>query len=97
MEDIAARINCQLKSSELYKRFVSLKSQVENDETLESLREKMETIKKDVCKSKNNGLEVKYYELEKEYNNKRLIKEYYACKEELNTLLKDIADILSLN
>ena len=96
MEEIAENINYQIKSSILYKRYVFLKNEIENDEFLIKTKEKMENLKKEMCKTKNIECD-EYYKLEKEYNSQPVVKEFLCCKDEIYDLLKDIADILSLN
>ena len=97
MDELAQKINEEIKKSNIYKNYVSLKEKIENDSKLVVIKDKLESIKKETCKSRDNKLINEYYELEKEYKNNIIVKEYLKSKEELNDLLKDIVDILSLN
>ena len=97
MEKIAVKINEEIKESNLYKEYLLLKEKVENDKYLSNLKETMENLKQNICKSKDEELTASFYEVEREYKNNPLVKDYLLVKEELNVLLKDIADILSLN
>ena len=97
MEKISAEINKKIKESELYKSYVFFKNVIEEDSYLMAKRNELECLKKDVCISKDEAIVDKYYELEKEYKSHYAVKEYFAVRDELNCLLKDIADILSLN
>ena len=59
------------------------------------LREKMEKIKRDNCKSRDEEKVKEYYRLEREYKDHILVKEYESSKEEIYDLLKEVSDILS--
>lgn len=95
MEELAREINKLIKNSDVYKRYLSCKSSVENDEELNALKIKLEELKKDNCKHKNECLINQYYELEKEYKNNVLVKEYDSVKKEVYELLASVSDILS--
>ena len=97
MEILAKKINDGIKTSELYKRYFTLKYNVENDENLINIKIELEKLKKEICEKKNNIMIDKYNELEKKYKEHPVVCEYLNVKEELNDLLKDVVDILSLN
>lgn len=97
MEKTATRLNEEIKNSDVYKEYVHYKSFVENDEKLLSLKRELDELKKSICASHNEDLVDQYYNKEKEYKNSPLMKDYIRSKEQLNDLLKDIVDILSLN
>ena len=90
----ANEINQMIKESAVYKRYLECKKLVEEDENLNYLLDKMKEIKDDNCRNKNDDLIEEYYELENEYYNSVIVKEYQRSKEELTSLLNDIADIL---
>lgn len=97
MEVLAKRINEEIKKSALYKRYCFLKEKVENNKILNEIKMEMELLKKDICQLKNEEKKEKYFVLDNQYKSDVLVKEYLSVKEELNMLLKDISDILSLN
>ena len=95
MEEIAEKINSLIKNSNAYKEYIECKEKVENDEKLIKLKKEMDYMKKKNCKSHDESLVNKYYELEKEYNNSVLVKKYSESKENLSQILNAISDILS--
>lgn len=96
MEEIAEKINFLIKNSNAYKEYIECKEKVENDEKLLKLKKEMDYMKKKNCKSRDESLVNKYYELEKEYKNSILVKKYSESKEKLSQILNDICDILTL-
>ena len=97
MEDISLIINNKIKENYVYIKYVELKKKIEEDKDLKSIEDRLNCLKNEVCKNKDNESLDEYYKLEKEYKNHTLVKEYLFYKEELNVLLKDIANILSVN
>lgn len=97
MENISLEINKRILDSDLYKKYIFLKKIIEEDDYLKDIKERMDILKKGICASKDDIKTDQYYELEKEYKNSVVVKEYLRIKEELNILFKDIVDILSLN
>jgi hypothetical protein len=97
MEELANRINEEIKNSTLYKNYLSLKEKVENDSYLKVMKNELELLKNEICKSKNKDLLDEYYDKEKEYLNNSFVKEYLDIKAQLKELFKEIVDILSLN
>ena len=97
MENISLEINKRILDSDLYKKYIFLKKIIEEDDYLKDIKERMDILKKEICASKDDIKIDQYYELEKEYKNSVVVKEYLRIKEELNILFKDIVDILSLN
>ena len=97
MEEIAAKINEEIKNSNVYKEYIFLKEKIEKNEYLANLNNELEMLKKEICSSKNEALVDLYYKKETEYKSNPIVKDYVRCKESLNELLKDIVDILSLN
>ena len=97
MEELSLIINSKIKENYIYKKYIELKEKIENDEALMNIKSELDCLKNEICKSKESSLVDEYYKLEKEYQNHHLVKEYLVYKEELNVLLKDIANILSVN
>jgi len=95
MDKIAKDINEGIKNSSVYRQYLICKSNVENNEYLNSLKVRMEELKSLNCKGKDEKFIDEYYELEKKYMNNILVKEYEDSKKEMYELLKDISDILS--
>lgn len=97
MEQLADTINKEIKDSFIYKRYLYLKKEIDENKELKSLKDELEKLKNVICKSKDKELVDLYYEKEKSYKKHPLVEEYLCVKEEVNDLLKDIVDILSLN
>ena len=97
MEELANKINEEIRKSALYKNYLLIKNKIESDERLNSKKCELEELKKEICKSKNKDLLDEYYKKEKEYLNNPFVKEYLDLKAELKDLFKEIVDILSLN
>ncbi len=95
VKDIAKEINDSLKNSDVYTRYVICKKNIENNSELIYLRSKLKELKDKNCKLKDEALINEYYDLEKEYKNNILVKEYECAKEEMHSLLCDIGDILT--
>lgn len=97
MDELSNKINQEIKKSAIYNDYVKLKKTIENDSYLADIKKRLQELKNEVCRTKDNSLINEYYELEKEYKSNSLVKDYLAVKDELNCLLKDIANILSVN
>ena len=97
MEELSLIINERIKTSSVYKNYKYFKSVVAENEELSDLRSKMQELKNVICKNRNQNLVDEYYLLEKQYKNNSLIKQYEECKKDLEDLLKEMVDILSLN
>ena len=97
MDNLASKINKEIKNSDVYKEYVYYKTSVEKDEKLITLKLELDALKKSICASRDEVLVDEYYNKENEYKNNPLMKDYIRSKEQLNDLLKDIVDILSLN
>ena len=97
MIDSAKIINKKIKESSVYELFVANKEKVENNIELKKLIDRMNELKNNNCKHKTEDYINEYYKLEKEYKNNILVKEFESSKRDLEDLLKDISDILSLN
>lgn len=96
MEKIAQKINEEIKKSYVYQEYLRLNKLIESDDDLISIKKEMSALKGKICKGRDEQLLQEYYELEKQYKNNIMVKEYLRSKEELNDLLKDVVDILSV-
>jgi cell fate (sporulation/competence/biofilm development) regulator YlbF (YheA/YmcA/DUF963 family) len=97
MDNLASKINEEIKNSDVYKEYMYYKISVEKDEKLMTLKTNLDALKNSICASRDEVLVDEYYKKENEYKNNPLMKDYIRSKEQLNDLLKDIVDILSLN
>lgn len=97
MKEIANKINDEIKKSIEYKEYTRLKKILEEDKTLNSMKEELENLKKEICSSKSEELIEVYYLKEQEYKNNYLVKDYLRSQEVLKELFKEIVDILSVN
>lgn len=95
MEDLAQKINLLIKDSVAYKEYIFYKKEVEENDELNYLKSKLESLKKKNCKDKNEEFIHDYKKIEKEYKSNVLVQKYEQAKEELVVLLEDICDILS--
>ena len=95
MHNLAQEINADIKNSNVYKRYLSCKELVENNEELKDLQCQMKLLKDKNCKQRDESLIDDYYILEKRYKSNVLVKEYEKSKNEVYELLKEISDILS--
>lgn len=96
MEGLAKKINELIKETVAYRRYLEYKNKVECDEYLSDLKNKMMVLKKEMCKGNKQELINDYNKLEIKYKGSILVKEYEKSKEEVEVLLKNITDILSL-
>lgn len=94
MENKAKEINQMIKNSSVYIRYLECKKNIENDDYLNDLQFKMKTLKDQNCLEKDEKLINEYYKLENDYYSNVVVKEYQKSKDELSSLLNDIADIL---
>lgn len=94
MEKLAKEINESIKDSDVYKRYLICKKELDNNEEICLLRNKMDKLKKENCNKKEDSLINEYYDLEKEYKNHLLVKEYERLKSEVYDLLLEVCDIL---
>ena len=95
MNELAEIINDSIKRSNVFKMYVTSKENLENNDKLNDLKNRMDSLKKENCRSKNQQLIDEFYELEQEYNNHVLVRMHKSCVSELYSLLGDISDILS--
>lgn len=97
MEEIAKKINNQIKSSIEYQEYSRLKNSLKEDTNLNSIKKELEELKQNICSSKNEKLVEVYYLKEQEYKNHYLVKDYLRSQQLLKELFKEIVDILSVN
>ncbi len=80
------------------KQFLLLKKQIEEDDEIISLRERLKKSQKEMALSLGTNLyesnKDKYNELKMEYDNHPLIVNYYVLKDEVDYLLNELKDKL---
>lgn len=96
MDKLAIEINNAIKDSFEYKQYLKAKENLNKNEHLLELKNKIQLIKNEVCKNSNDALIDEYYSLDKKYREHILVKEYEKCKEEVYLLISEISDILSV-
>ena len=96
MKEKAQKINSLIKESKEYQLYKNLKNKIDEDQHLKSLSDRMNSLKKVICKDRNDDLLKEYYDLEKEYKSNPLVADLESVQMDLNNLFKDIVDILSL-
>lgn len=97
MEELAGMINEKIKESAIYKEYLFYREKLEKDEGLAELKNKLDEMKKLICKDKDDNMIKQYYELEKCYKSNLVVSSFLKAEEELKSLLGNIVDILSLN
>lgn len=96
LEETAKKINELISSNEVVKEYLELKKDIENDEKLMRINEKLDALRKEICKDKSKDSS-EYFNLLAEYKNNCKIVRYEALKEKIGELSVKISDILSLN
>lgn len=96
MHKLAKSINEEILSNPLVREYLELKKDIENDEFLQSKRDYLDVLRKQICKDKNRDSE-EYYSILEEYKNNPKVKRFEYLKSEIRGLIVDISDILSLN
>lgn len=95
MNDLAKEINRLLLSDESIKEYLILKEEIINDSKLSDIYNRLDCLRKDVCKNKEKDSS-EYYNLLEQYENDCRVKRYKVLKKEVEELFFDISDILSL-
>ena len=95
MNDLAKEINRLLLSDESIKEYLILKEEIINDSKLSDIYNRLDSLRKDVCKNKEKDSS-EYYNLLEQYENDCRVKRYKVLKKEVEELFFDISDILSL-
>ena len=95
LNDLAKEINRLLLSDESIKEYLILKEEIINDSKLSDIYNRLDSLRKDVCKNKEKDSS-EYYNLLEQYENDCRVKRYKVLKKEVEELFYDISDILSL-
>lgn len=95
LNDLAKEINRLLLSDESIKEYLILKEEIINDSKLSDIYNRLDSLRKDVCKNKEKDSS-EYYNLLEQYENDCRVKRYKVLKKEVEELFFDISDILSL-
>ena len=95
MRNLAKEINELLLANPVVCEYLSLKKQIEEDEELVKLYQSIDQLRKEVCRNKEKDSD-EYYLLLEKYNNDLRIKRFKFLKKDVEELLSQISDILSL-
>ena len=95
MNNLAKEINELLLNDETVKEYLELKKEIEKDEELNKLYQKMDSLRKIVCKNKDMDSS-EYYELLDKYNSDSRVKRFNVLKKEIYDYFSEISDILTL-
>ena len=95
MNNLAKEINELLLENLTIKEYLLLKEEIENDVELVRLKEKLDELRKDICKDKDKDSS-EYFDLLSVYKNNSKIKKYETLKKEIQDYFVEISDILSL-
>ena len=95
LHKLAKEINDLLLKDKTIQEYLELKKNIENDEKLIGLKNKLDTLRKEICKNKDKDSE-EYYNLLDKYNDDSRIKRLNLLKKEIQEYFVEISDILSL-
>lgn len=95
LRNLAKEINELLITNPIVAEYLSLKKQIEEDKDLISLYSNIDELRKEVCHNKEKDSE-EYYLLLEKYNDDSRVKRFKLLKKEVEELLYQISDILSL-
>lgn len=95
MNKLAREINQLLLDNETIKEYLSLKNEIDNDQVLKETKEKLNRMRKEVCKNKDMDSS-QYFSLLDVYNKDDRIIRYEQLKKEINEYFLEISDILYL-
>ena len=95
MNNLAKEINELLLEDKSIKDYLKLKQEISEDENLSELYNKLDILRKEICKNKDKD-STEYYELLEAYNSDKRIRDYKSLKREVQEYLMEISDILSL-
>ena len=95
LNDLAKDINILLLENDTIREYLSLKEEIEDDKELLNSRNKLDVLRKKICKNKEEDSE-QYFIMLDEYNNDYRIKRFNALKKEINEYFIELSDILSL-
>lgn len=95
MNNLTKQINELLLNDDIIKEYLSLKKEIEEDSKLVEMYNKLDKMRKVICKNKDIDSS-DYYSLLEIYNNDKRIKRFNWLKKQVYDVLADISDILSL-
>lgn len=95
LNNLAKEINELLLEDKSIKDYLKLKQEISEDENLSELYNKLDILRKEICKNKDKD-STEYYELLEAYNSDKRIRDYKSLKREVQEYLMEISDILSL-
>lgn len=93
MIELANKINTLLLDNDKVKEYVYLKEELNNDDKIKDIRNKLDIIRKKECKE--NGLSDEYYSLLNVYESDLRVKRMKLLYKEINEVLIQISEILS--
>ena len=95
MEKLAKSINDSILENETVKEYLKLKEDIKNDNNLQELKGKLDSLRKEICKDKSKDSE-EYFKLLEMYKNNEKVKKYETLYVEIKSLMVNVSDILSL-
>lgn len=95
LNNLAKEINEMLLEDVTIKRYLKLKREIENDPQLSSIYQRLDSLRKEICKNKEMDSS-EYYELLNIYKSDIRVKEYESLKNEVSEFLLTISEILQL-
>lgn len=95
LNNLAKEINEMLLEDVTIKRYLKLKQEIENDQELVSIYQKLDSLRKEICKNKEKDSS-EYYKLLNIYKSDIRVKEYENLKNEVSEFLLTISEILQL-
>lgn len=95
MNKLARNINELILENESVKEYLFLKKEIENDKHLQEVKEKLDILRKEICKDKSKDSE-EYFNLLQGYKEDEKIQRCEQLYLEIKDLMMNISDILSL-
>ena len=100
IDELLSSLKNELQNEECVKEYFYYKKLLANDESIKALDEQVRFHQKEMCRNKDNN--EKYFEekeiyekLKNQLENNPILINYQIAKEEVNSLLVDIKNILS--
>lgn len=95
LNKLAKEINELLLDDVTIKRYLELKKEIENDESLSNLYNRLDKLRKEICKDKSEDSD-EYYSLLEIYKSDVRVKEYELLKKDVIEFFEEISDILKI-
>lgn len=95
LNKLARNINELILENESVKEYLFLKKEIENDKHLQEVKEKLDILRKEICKDKSKDSE-EYFNLLQGYKEDEKIQRCEQLYLEIKDLMMNISDILSL-